>query len=167
MVLSVQCYSTKHTKKNNMEYELEIRFLKTHPDAVLPKRNHTEHLLQGDSGFDVTSVEDITIPARGSLNVNVGLQLAYVSPGMWVRVESRSGLQFKHNISAFNGIIDNSYRGDMGVRLLNNSDTDYEVKKGDRIAQFVLYPLIPASASFADSVDQTERGDKGFGSSGR
>jgi dUTP pyrophosphatase len=143
-----------------------VLFLKTHPDAVLPTRKHN-HPANGDSGYDVTAIEDKVIPKRGASIVEVGLKLAYLPPNLWIRVESRSGLQFKHGIMAFPGIIDNMYRGDMGIRLLNFSDIDYEVKKGDRIAQFVLYPLAIVSTGWADEIQETERGEKGFGSSGK
>lgn len=145
--------------------ESKVLFYKTHPDAVLPERNHKDYLT-GDSGYDVTAVEDTTIPARGAIVVPVGLKLAYIPPGLWIRVESRSGLQFKHNLEAFNGIIDSSYRGDMGIRMLNHSDNDYTVKKGDRVAQLILYPLIALESGFAEQIQETERGEKGFGSSG-
>jgi dUTP pyrophosphatase len=143
-----------------------MSFVKTHPDAVLPERNHKD-ISTGDTGYDVTAVEDVIVPARGSALAPVGLKLGYVSPGLWIRIESRSGLQFKHSISAFPGILDNQYRGDMGIRLLNNSDIDYQVKKGDRIAQFVLYPLIVTDTKFIDEVVESDRGEKGFGSSGK
>jgi dUTP pyrophosphatase len=146
--------------------EERLLFVKTHPDAVLPERNHKQ-TLTGDSGYDVTAVEDTVIPARGAIVVPVGLRLAYVPPGFWIRIESRSGLQFKHGLQAFNGIIDSSYRGDMGIRMLNHSDSDYIVKKGDRVAQLVLYPLIALESGFADEVQETQRGEKGFGSSGK
>jgi dUTP pyrophosphatase len=143
-----------------------MSFVKTHPDAVLPERNHKD-ISTGDTGYDVTAVEDVIVPARGSALAPVGLKLGYVSPGLWIRIESRSGLQFKHSISAFPGILDNQYRGDMGIRLLNNSDIDYQVKKGDRIAQFVLYPLVVTDTKFIDEVVKSDRGEKGFGSSGK
>jgi dUTP pyrophosphatase len=142
-----------------------VKFVKTHPDAVLPERNH-KHPATGDSGYDVTAVEDTLIPAREAAVVPVGLKLAYLPPYVWIRIESRSGLQFKHGLQAFNGIIDNQYRGDMGIRILNHSDKDYFVKKGDRVAQFVLYNLITAEPMWADKIDETTRGEKGFGSSG-
>jgi len=142
-----------------------VKFLKTHPDAVLPERNHKD-TFTGDSGYDVTAVEDTVIPARGAVVVPVGLKLAYLPPGIWIRIESRSGLQFKHGLQAFGGIIDNSYRGDMGIRMLNHSDNDYTVKKGDRVAQLVLYPLVTTETSWSETVQETERGEKGFGSSG-
>ena len=144
---------------------LGVKFLKTHPDAVLPERNHKD-LFTGDSGYDVTAVENTVIPAKGAAVVPVGLKLAYLPPGIWIRIESRSGLQFKHGLQAFNGIIDNQYRGDMGIRVLNHSDKDYTVKKGDRVAQLVLYPLLAQETSWADEVHETDRGEKGFGSSG-
>jgi|LakMenEpi03Aug12_release.lakeMendotaPanAssembly.Ray.scaffolds.fasta_scaffold561662_2 dUTP pyrophosphatase len=144
----------------------KVEFLKTHPDAVLPERNHKE-VFTGDTGYDVTAVEDTVIPARGAAIVPIGLRLANLPPAVWIRIESRSGLQFKHGISAFNGIIDNQYRGDMGIRLLNHTDTDYTVKKGDRVAQLVLYNLLSYSTSFVEQITETERGEKGFGSSGR
>jgi dUTP pyrophosphatase len=143
-----------------------IKFLKTHPDAVLPKKNNPDPSI-GDSGYDMTAVEETIIPARGSAVVPVGLTLAYLSPEFWVRIESRSGLAFKHNITAFNGIIDNPYRGDLGVKLFNHSDVDYVVKKGDRCAQLVIYPLVHMTADWSDSVSETSRGAKGFGSSGK
>jgi dUTP pyrophosphatase len=142
-----------------------IKFLKTHPDAVLPERNHKDSLT-GDSGYDVTAVEETFIPARGAAVVPVGLKLAYLPPGVWIRIESRSGLQFKYGLQAFNGIIDNQYRGDMGIRVLNHSDNDYIVKKGDRVAQLVLYPLVTTDTAWSEIVHKTERGEKGFGSSG-
>lgn len=147
----------------------KLKFVKTHPDAVLPKRNHNDPVF-GDSGYDVTAVERTLIPARGAAIVPVGLKLGQVPPSFWIRIESRSGLQFKHNIRAFNGIIDNNYRGDLGVRLINDSDVDYEVVKGDRVAQLVLYPLIVVTdenVEFADEATETARGEKGFGSTGR
>jgi dUTP pyrophosphatase len=143
-----------------------IKFLKTHDDAVLPKKNNPDPST-GDSGYDMTAVEETVIPARGSAVVPVGLTLAYLSPEFWVRIESRSGLAFKYNVTAFNGIIDNPYRGDLGVKLFNHSDSDYIVKKGDRCAQLVIYPLVSMDAGWTDSVSETSRGAKGFGSSGK
>lgn len=143
-----------------------IKFKKINPDAILPKRNHDNTDGTGDSGYDVYSVEDKIIPAKGSAVVDVGLKFAYIEPHYWVRVEGRSGLGFKHDIIPHQGIIDNAFRGDAGIKLRNFSNKDYEVKKGDRIAQFVIYPLIDAEISESD-IEDTDRGANGFGSSGR
>lgn len=146
---------------------VSIKFLKTHPDAVLPLRKHDD-LTTGDSGFDITAVTDTVIPARSAAVVPTGITLAEMPPGIWIRIESRSGLAFKHNIQAFNGIIDNNYRGDLGVKLINHSDVDYLVNKGDRVAQLVLYPLVVVlHTQWSESVSDTTRGSSGFGSTGK
>jgi len=79
-------------------FPVDIQFVKTHDKAVLPKYNHSDPYI-GDSGLDVTAVEDAIIPYGGSAVVPVGLKLAYVTPGYWFRVEGRSGLGFKHSIA--------------------------------------------------------------------
>ena len=137
-----------------------IKFKKTTDKAVIPTKNHSN-----DTGLDVTSVVDITIPARGSAVVDVGLKFAYIEPGFWVKIEGRSGLGFKHGILPHPGIIDEGYRSDAGVKLYNLTDTDYQITAGDRIAQFVIYQNHPVVCIEGD-ISDSERGDKGFGSSG-
>ena len=146
----------------------KVKFIKTHPDAQLPRANNDE-IGTGDSGYDLVAVEDVLIKADSSAGVPVGLTLAYIEPGFWFRIEPRSGLGFKHSIQPHLGVIDNGYRGDLGVKLYNFSphwNTPYKVKKGDRIAQFVVYPLIHPQCEWADEIVESDRGDKGFGSSG-
>jgi deoxyuridine 5'-triphosphate nucleotidohydrolase len=139
--------------------DLEIKFVKTHPDAKLPERAH-----DSDSGYDIYSVEEVVVPGRGSVVVPVGLTLGYISNGWWFRVEPRSGLGFKHNLQPHLGIIDNGYRGDLAVKLYNFSDTNVTLNKGMKIAQLVLYPQVGAKVSFIDEVTEADRGDAGFGS---
>lgn len=145
----------------NLAYVPVLKFEKTHPDAKLPTKNHTS-----DTGYDVYSIEDKVIPSKGSNIVNVGLKFADIPEGYWIKVESRSGLGFKHSILAHPGIIDNGYRGDAGIKLYNLSDKDYEIKAGDRIAQFVIYLNIGMNVEWGQ-IQNTDRGEKGFGSSGK
>lgn len=140
---------------------MELRFEKTNSEAVLPCKNH-----DNDTGLDVASVVNITIPAKGSAVVDVGLKFSYIEPGYWVKIEGRSGLGFKHGIMPHPGIIDEGYRGDAGVKLYNLTDKDYEVKIGDRVAQFVVYTNHPVNVSEGTIVN-SDRGEKGFGSSGK
>lgn len=149
----------------NLDNRVQINFKKTHEDAVLPKVNHTDPHT-GDAGADLTSIEKVTIPARGSAVVGVGLTLAYICPGYWFRIEGRSGLGFKHGIFPHYGIIDNGYRGDLGVKLYNNGDKDVTIKKGDRVAQLIVYKMHPVAFGWAEDIIESERGEKGFGSSG-
>ena len=138
-----------------------VKFKKTNDKAVIPSKNN-----ESDTGLDVTSVEDKVIPARGSAVVDVGLKFAFIDLGFWVKVEGRSGLGFKHGIIPHPGIIDQGYRGDAGIKLYNNTDKDYEVKAGDRIAQFVVYRNYPVEISEGEIIESV-RGEKGFGSSGK
>ena len=142
-----------------------IKIKKTHADAVLPTANNKEPGT-GDSGYDLVSVENKVIPPMGSQVIPVGLTVADISPGYWFRIEPRSGLGFKHNIQPHLGVIDNGYRGDLGVKLYNfSTDKEYRVRSGDKIAQLVVYPLLQPIFEFTDEITETARGDKGFGSS--
>jgi len=145
-------------------FPVSIKFVKTHDLAVLPKFNHADPYV-GDSGLDLTAVEQVIIPARGSAVVPVGLKLAYITPGYWIRVEGRSGVGFKRSIFPHFGIIDNPYRGDMGIKLYNFTGEDQSFNPGDKIAQLIVYPLIQADVEWADQVSETQHGEKGFGSS--
>lgn len=141
-----------------------IKFVATHSEAILPKRAHNTPMT-GDSGYDLFSVSEALIPARGSVVIPIGLKVGYIEPGFWFRIEGRSGLGFKHSVQPHFGVIDNPYRGDMGVKVYNQKDEDYFVKKGDAIAQMIVYELIEPELSFTDEVSETDRGEKGFGSS--
>lgn len=144
---------------------IEIKFKQTHPAAKLPQANNKDKAT-GDSGFDLVAVEDVKILPRQSEVIPVGLTLAYLTPGYWFRIEPRSGLGFKYSIQPHLGVIDNGYRGDLGVKLYNfDGNTAHQVTAGDKIAQIVVYPLIQPELSFTDDVTDSARGDKGFGSS--
>ena len=146
-------------------FPVDIKFVSTHPLAVLPKYNHNDPYV-GDSGLDVTAVDDVVIQPKSFAVVPVGLKLAYITPGYWFRVEGRSGLGFKKHIFPHFGIIDNPYRGDMGVKLYNFGNETQYIKQGDKIAQLIVYPLIQANVDWANEVTDSKRGEKGFGSSG-
>ena len=145
---------------------MQLQFIKNHPKAILPKKNYTNSLT-GDAGLDLFSIEDAIIPARGSKIVNVGLQLGGITPGYWFRIEPRSGLGFKKGLQPHLGIIDNGYRGDLGVKLFNFSDEDQKISEGQGVAQIIVYEMIPTEVSFISKEEAREgaRGDKGFGSS--
>ena len=146
-------------------FPVDIKFVKTHDKAVLPKYNHNDPYV-GDSGIDVVAVEDAIVPAKGYKIIEIGVKLAYITPGDWFRVEGRSGVGFKRHIFPHGGIIDNPYRGDLGIKLYNFGTEDQVFKAGDKIAQLVVYPLIQANLEWVDQVTETKRGEKGLGSSG-
>jgi len=145
---------------------ISVKFVKTHSDAKLPKFN-IEHPLTGDIGADLYSVENVIIPAKGSNVVPVGLTVGYIEPGYYFIISPRSGLGFKNGIQPHLGRIDNQYRGDIAIKLFNFSDTSYEVKPGDRIAQIEFHKLIQPKFEWIEETVESDRGDSGFGSSGK
>lgn len=148
-----------------MGNKLTIKFKATHPDAVLPEANNKDPGT-GDTGFDLVAVEDVYIPTGSSKVIPVGLTLADITPGYWIKIEPRSGLGFKHSLQPHLGVIDNGYRGDLGVKMYNfHESTDIAIQKGDKIAQLVVYELLQPKCEWATEITETTRGDKGFGSS--
>lgn len=121
----------------------------------------------GAAGMDVVAAETLTIRPGTRYAVATGFAMA-IPAGYEVQVRPRSGLALKHGITCLNapGTIDSDYRGEVKVILANLSDESFEVKRGDRIAQLV--PAAVQRATFAEVVtlDETERGTGGFGSTG-
>lgn len=146
----------------------KVKFVKTDDRAVLPKFN-IEDPITGDIGADLFATEARTIPARSSCVVPVGLKVGFISPGYYFIIAPRSGLAFKHGITPHQGRIDNQYRGDLGVKLFNLTDVDYEVNEGDKIAQIEFHVLVQPEFSWIkqEEVVATVRNEGGFGSSGK
>ena len=123
----------------------------------------------GSVGYDLYAAEAATIPARGRALVSTGLSWQPEDNNVEMQIRPRSGLAYKYGITVLNapGTIDASYRGNIGVLLMNHSDKDYEVAIGDRIAQAVFRKTDDFHLKIVDSLDETERNDGGFGSSGK
>jgi len=124
------------------------------------------------AGFDLIAAvpEDGTITLHPSCRVLVPTGLVFALPqGYEAQVRPRSGLALKHGITVLNtpGTIDADYRGEVGVILINHSDTPFPIKRGERIAQMVIAPFVQARFEEADSLSETARGSGGFGSSGK
>lgn len=141
---------------------MKLGFKRIHPDATLPAYAHAS-----DAGMDVRSIEDLTIPAGKRALVHTGLVMA-LPPMYEAQVRPRSGLALKHGVTVLNtpGTIDSGYRGEVGVILANFGEADFEIKKGDKIAQIVIAPVTQPEIVEIESVDETDRGAGGFGSTG-
>lgn len=139
---------------------MKIRFKRTHQDAVLPTKG-TDFA----AGMDLYSVEEIIIPPKGRAIIPVGLTLAYCEPGYWLMLAMRSSKRFKLDLYT-EGIIDSDYRGDMGVKVWNQSDQIRVIEKGERFAQIVVIPQ-PGVEIEEGEIENTERGENGLGSTGR
>ena len=141
---------------------MTLRFKCTHPDAVLPAYAHPS-----DAGMDVRSVENLVIAPGKRALVHTGLVML-LPPRYEAQVRPRSGLALKHGVTVLNtpGTIDAGYRGEIGVILANFGEVEFRVNKGDKIAQIVIAPVTQAEVVETDTVDETDRGEGGFGSTG-
>jgi dUTP pyrophosphatase len=121
----------------------------------------------GAAGMDVVSAEDVSLAPGARHAVATGLALA-IPPGFEVQVRPRSGLALKHGITVPNtpGTIDSDYRGELKVILINLGSEAFEIRRGDRVAQLVLAPVVQAGWVEVDELDDTARGAGGFGSTG-
>ncbi|BDA40662.1 Deoxyuridine 5'-triphosphate nucleotidohydrolase [Coccomyxa sp. Obi] len=137
-----------------------LRVKKLTPEATLPKRGS-----ERAAGYDLASAHDCTVPARGKAVVKTGLSIA-IPAGTYARVAPRSGLAVKHFIDTGAGVVDEDYRGEVGVVLFNHSDVDFPVKKGDRIAQLILERIMTPEVEEVEDLDSTVRGAGGYGSTG-
>ncbi len=120
----------------------------------------------GDAGYDIYADEDCIIEARGSYSVHTNFAMEIPS-GYWFEIMPKSGIATKHNVTVHNGVIDNGYRGEVIIHMYNHSDQDYQIKKGDKIAQGVLRELIVFDIENVDNLSETDRGSAGFGSTGK
>ena len=113
--------------------------------------------------------ESVTIPAGGRVVIPTGIAIALPDSGYVALVFARSGLGIKHGIAPANcvGVIDSDYRGEIMVGLQNSGDTDYTIQPADRIAQLMITPVIQATVTMVDELDDTQRGAGGFGSTGK
>lgn len=128
--------------------------------AKMPTRAH-----QWDAGLDIYSREGKIVPARRSATFDTGVHVE-IPPMNVGFLKSKSGLNIKYDLTG-EGVIDAGYTGSIAVKLYNDADTDYEVQAGDKIIQLVILPIVMPDLELVDSFEQTERGDNGFGSSGR
>jgi dUTP pyrophosphatase len=121
----------------------------------------------GAAGMDICAAESVNLRIGKRAAVATGFAFA-VPDGYEVQIRPRSGLALKNGITCLNtpGTIDSDYRGEVKVILANLGDEDFQIKTGDRIAQIVVAPITQAAMFEVDSLDQTERGAGGFGSTG-
>ena len=130
-------------------------------DAIVPTRG-SDHSV----GYDLYSSEDTMVPSQaGRAMVGTGITVV-LPPGVYGRVAPRSGLAAKHCINVGAGVIDPDYTGEVKVVLFNHGVEDFEIKKGDRIAQLILERCDTPMIKEIGLLDETLRGEDGFGSTG-
>lgn len=145
--------------------EIEIRLTRLVHGEGLPLPSYAT---AGAAGLDVVAAETMTLAPGARHAVATGFAIA-IPEGFEVQVRPRSGLALKHGITCLNtpGTIDSDYRGEVKVILANLGAEPFEIVRGERIAQLVPAPVLRARFGEVESLEETARGDGGFGSTGR
>ena len=128
--------------------------------AYMPERAH-----ETDAGLDIRSPESKIIFGHDSVVIDSGVHVE-IPAGFVGFLKSKSGLNIKHGITS-EGVIDSGYTGSIRVKLYNNSSEMYKIEQGDKITQLVILPILTPDLELVDSLEDTERGDHGFGSTGK
>lgn len=144
---------------------IDLPVLRLDPELPLPA-----YAKDGDAGVDLVARESVTLaPGGGRALVPTGIAIA-LPEGHAGFVQPRSGLAFEHGVTVLNtpGLVDSGYRGELKVCLVNlDPETPFDVVRGERIAQLVVQSVDRVDFVEVDVLDETARGDTGFGSSGR
>jgi len=141
---------------------MKLKIRKIHESATIPSYAH-----QGDAGMDLCSVDEVEIAAGDTTLIHTGI-IIELPQGTEAQIRPRSGLALKYSITVLNtpGTIDQGYRGEIGVILINHGKNGFKVVKGMKIAQIVIKPVIYVEVEEVNELTETLRGQGGFGSTG-
>jgi len=129
-------------------------------DAILPVRKR-----RGDAGLDLYSAEEVVLKPNEWVAVPTGIAVE-IPEGHFGLIKDRSGLALKHALHCLAGVVDENYRGEVKVVLINLGREEVKLPKGTRIAQLLIVPYLRVEVEEVAKLSDTERGEKGFGSSG-
>jgi dUTP pyrophosphatase len=139
---------------------VDVRVKKLDSSMTTPHYAH-----QGDAGIDLRSSEEASIPAGHTRTVKTGTAMA-IPEGYVGLVWDKSGYASKHSIHTLAGVIDSGYRGEIAVVLRNLGTEEFRITKDMKIAQILIQPVVRANLIESESLDDTSRGEGGFGSTG-
>ena len=141
----------------------EIEFIRcvVEPGCYHPIRAH-----ETDAGFDLRTPKRFIVPVHGSATIDTGIRVE-IPKYFYGKLESKSGLMCKHNVFCPGGVIDCGYTGTIAVKLFNFGNNDYIFEKGDKIVQLIIIPCALPVVDNVDVLSETERGNDGFGSTGK
>ena len=146
--------------QNSSKTRLDRLKVKLDEGAMIPMRAHST-----DAGYDLFAIKGCGIPAGGSATFDTGVHIG-IPAGYVGFLKSKSGLNVKFGMTS-EGVIDAGYTGSIVVKLYNHSEESYTVADGDKITQLVVLPIATPELNLVDSLEETDRGNNGFGSSGR
>jgi len=138
---------------------MELKVKRIHPDAKLPLSHH-----KGDAGLDLFSVVDYVLGVKQVKPIPTGIKIA-VPEGYVGLIWDKSGLSLR-GVHRLAGVVDSGYRGEVQVVLINLGSKPFSIQKGMKIAQLLIQPVAQVKVTEAEDLDQTSRGENGFGSTG-
>lgn len=150
---------------------MKLLIKKLYPDALTPTYGSA-----GAAGLDLCAYGEHIVPARTRKLISTGISIQWITnienndkpEDYYFRIAPRSGLTVKHSIEIGAGVVDSDYRGEVKVCFINNSDSSYSITHGDRIAQGILERIKRfSSIEVVDELVETDRGEGGFGSTGK
>ena len=152
----------------------KLFFKKLYPESILPTFGHDDN---GNAGFDFYSLHDITIAPHGYAIIGTGVawdgmratkDFCWKNEKCYIEVRARSGLVFKDNVEGTcAGIIDSGFCGEIKYKLFNKNEYPFVIRKGERFAQGIFHVVPMFDIAETNTIAETSRGDKGFGSSGK
>lgn len=139
---------------------VDVKVQKIHKDAIIPEYAHVT-----DAGADIYAVEDMAVKPHTTVLVKTGLKVA-IPTGYEIQIRPRSGMSLKTSMRIANtpGTIDAGYRGEVCVIMENTGNLTYNISKGDRVAQMIIMPVPMINWIETNELDDTDRGEGGFGS---
>jgi len=139
---------------------MNVKVKKLDLDAVAPAYAH-----EGDAGMDLYSKEEVVLQPGERKVIGTGIAMAIPSGHVGL-IWDKSGLAAKHGLKTMAGVVDSGYRGEVGVVLHNLSSNEFKVEKNSKVAQMLIQPIHSNQVLDVDDLDETTRGDGGFGSTG-
>ena len=145
-----------------MNKNININIVLLNKNAKIPEKQH-----ELDIGYDLYSLEEYTLLSNKVTRIHTGVSIE-LAPNMGGFILPRSGLASKHSITSINspGLVDPGYTGELIIPLINHSNTEYILDKGERFAQLVIINVENVSFNLVNKLKNTDRSDKGFGSTG-
>ena len=135
--------------------------IKLDEGAFFPERAHSD-----DAGADLFTPQAVIVPCGGSAVIDTGVHVQ-LPHGTYGRLESKSGLHIKHDIVCLGGTIDEGYTGSIRVKLYNFGEEDYLFQTGEKVVQLVILPCVKPEFVVVEDLEDTDRGENGFGSTGK
>ncbi len=145
-----------------MNKNININIVLLNKNAKIPEKQH-----ELDIGYDIFSIQEYTLSTKKITRIHTGVKIE-LPPNMGGFILPRSGLASKHSITSINspGLVDPGYTGELIIPLINHSNKEYTLEKGERFAQLVIINVENVSFNLVKKLKNTDRSDKGFGSTG-